>query len=95
MADKRLAGTKSVAVWAVLGCQDDPRASSGANQIAVWHFAVLFLGEGWQERSKQRSAAYLHSLNCGFALIAKRDNIASQQVALAMLLLCYKPQAMP
>jgi hypothetical protein len=34
MTNQRLAGTKPVAVWAVLGCQDDPRASGGAHQIA-------------------------------------------------------------
>jgi hypothetical protein len=31
VADERLAGTKPVTVWAVLGCEDDPCAGSGAN----------------------------------------------------------------
>ncbi|PXW96698.1 hypothetical protein C8E89_1515 [Mycolicibacterium moriokaense] len=34
VADQCVAGTKPVAVWAVLGCQDDPRAGSGADEIA-------------------------------------------------------------
>jgi len=34
MPYERLAGTKPMAVWAVLGCQDDPRAGGGAHQRA-------------------------------------------------------------